>query len=176
MKKYQIIYADPPWRYDRIGVQGSAEKIYPTMTLEDICNLPVADITDTDAVLFLWATFPKLREALQTIKSWAFSIKASHLSGSKEIRTDRAGFTVSASGRGETLKFACLQQRGIRNEDRARCINLSSVRCAVTAKSRTKPEIRYLSLWVTCRELNCLRGEKQTVGMCGGTKWKAIYH
>ena len=51
MKKYQIIYADPPWRYDRSGVQGSAEKIYPTMTLEDICNLPVADITDTDAAL-----------------------------------------------------------------------------------------------------------------------------
>ena len=46
------------------------------MTLEDICNLPVADITDTDAVLFLWATFPKLREALQTIKSWGFQYKS----------------------------------------------------------------------------------------------------
>ena len=76
MKKYQIIYADPPWRYDRSGVQGSAEKIYPTMTQEDICNLPVADITDKDAVLFLWATFPKLREALQTIKSWGFQYKS----------------------------------------------------------------------------------------------------
>lgn len=80
MKKYQIIYADPPWRYDRSGVQGSAEKIYPTMTQEDICSLPVADIADKDAVLFLWATFPKLREALQTIKAWGFQypIKEPH--------------------------------------------------------------------------------------------------
>ena len=76
MKKYQIIYADPPWRYDRGGVQGSAEKIYPTMTQEDICSLPVADIADKDAVLFLWATFPKLREALQTIKAWGFQYKS----------------------------------------------------------------------------------------------------
>ncbi len=58
------------------GVQGSAEKIYPTMTQEDICSLPVADIADKDAVLFLWATFPKLREALQTIKAWGFQYKS----------------------------------------------------------------------------------------------------
>lgn len=76
MTKYQIIYADPPWRYDRKGVQGAAEKIYPTMTQEEICKLPVADIADENAVLFLWATFPKLREALQTISAWGFEYKS----------------------------------------------------------------------------------------------------
>ena len=175
MKKYQIIYADPPWRYDRSGVQGSAEKIYPTMTQEDICSLPVADIADKDAVLFLWATFPKLREALQTIKAWGFQYKSIAFYGSNEIRTDKAGFAVSASGRGETPKSVCLRQRAIRSEDLPRSISLSSVRCAVIVKSRTKPEIKYLNLWVTCHGLNCLRGVKQTDGMYGGMRSKAIY-
>ena len=76
MTKYQIIYADPPWQYDRKGVQGAAEKIYPTMTQEEICKLPIADIADENAVLFLWATFPKLREALQTISAWGFEYKS----------------------------------------------------------------------------------------------------
>lgn len=75
MKKYSIIYADPPWRYERNGVQGAAEKIYPTMTEEEISNLPVEDIADENAVLFLWATFPKLREALHTINAWGFKYK-----------------------------------------------------------------------------------------------------
>lgn len=40
-KKYDIIYADPPWRYSDKGCSGSAEKHYPTMTVEEICKLPV---------------------------------------------------------------------------------------------------------------------------------------
>ena len=76
MKKYQIIYADPPWRYDRKGVQGAAEKFYPTMTQEEISKLPVADIADENAVLFLWATFPKLPEALRLIDAWGFNYKS----------------------------------------------------------------------------------------------------
>ena len=36
MEPYQIIYADPPWRYDQKGLQGAAEKHYSTMSLEDI--------------------------------------------------------------------------------------------------------------------------------------------
>ena len=36
MKKYNIIYADPPWRYERSGVQGAAEKHYPTMAVDEL--------------------------------------------------------------------------------------------------------------------------------------------
>ena len=43
-KKYNIIYADPPWKYDRNKVQGAAEKHYSTMTVDDLCKLPVADM------------------------------------------------------------------------------------------------------------------------------------
>lgn len=76
MKKYNIIYADPPWRYERNGVQGAAEKCYPTMSLTDICKLPINNMADKNSILFLWATFPMLKEALQVIESWGFTYKS----------------------------------------------------------------------------------------------------
>lgn len=74
-KKYFIIYADPPWRYNQKGVSGAAEKHYPTMSIEELCALPVAEISASDSVLFLWTTFPQLPSALQLIKAWGFSYK-----------------------------------------------------------------------------------------------------
>jgi len=73
--QYNIIYADPPWRYERNKVQGAAENHYPTMSLDEICVLPVADLIATDCALFLWATFPMLSEALQVINAWGFKYK-----------------------------------------------------------------------------------------------------
>lgn len=74
MKKYSVIYADPPWKYRRHGGRGP-EKHYPTMPVEDIKALPVADLAADDCVLFLWATFPKLREAFEVIDVWGFKYK-----------------------------------------------------------------------------------------------------
>ena len=79
-KKYQIIYADPPWSYkvyseDKKSAQECAKKYYKTMEIEDICNLPVADLADKDCKLFLWATPPCLPEALETMCSWGFEYK-----------------------------------------------------------------------------------------------------
>ena len=75
MKRYSIIYADPPWRYQQKGLQGAAEKHYPTMTLEELKHLPISEISDKDCALFLWATFPQLREALELIAAWGFKYK-----------------------------------------------------------------------------------------------------
>ena len=51
MKKYQIIYADPPWSYQNGGVpQGGVNAQYKTMRLEDIKRLPVSDIADDPCV------------------------------------------------------------------------------------------------------------------------------
>jgi N6-adenosine-specific RNA methylase IME4 len=73
-KRYQIIYADPPWRYD--FSKDSADRIeahYPTMTVDEICAaVPPAE---DNAVLYLWATAPKLLEALRVMKSWGFAYK-----------------------------------------------------------------------------------------------------
>lgn len=72
--KYQIIYADPPWRYD--NPKDNDPKMggitYHTMTIDEIKSLPVQNITDKDCLLFMWATMPKLIEALDVIKAWGF--------------------------------------------------------------------------------------------------------
>ena len=68
--KYQIIYADPPWAYRNMGnIQATASSHYPTMENEAICKLPIKDLADDNCILFLWATFPKLQEALDQIGS-----------------------------------------------------------------------------------------------------------
>jgi N6-adenosine-specific RNA methylase IME4 len=80
--KYQVIYADPPWQYAQ--EQHSKEKQdtilethYPTMPTEDICRIPVQELTGDNAVLFIWTTSPKLFEVKQVIDAWGFEYKAS---------------------------------------------------------------------------------------------------
>jgi N6-adenosine-specific RNA methylase IME4 len=73
---FPVIYADPPWRYDfSRSTSREIENQYPTMDLEDICNLEVGKIANDDCVLFLWATNPKLKEALMVIEAWGFEYK-----------------------------------------------------------------------------------------------------
>ncbi len=74
-KKYNVIYADPPWSYGRNTVNGAAAKHYPTMSISDICALPVAELADKDCALFLWATFPQLKEAFRVMEAWGFGYK-----------------------------------------------------------------------------------------------------
>lgn len=74
-KKYNIIYADPPWRYNDRKCNGACEHHYETMNIKDICKLPVSEISDKDSVLFLWVTYPMLREALALIEAWGFNYK-----------------------------------------------------------------------------------------------------
>lgn len=75
-KKYKIIYADPPWRYQDKGCNGNCESHYKTMSIKDICNLPIKEIADKDCILFMWATYPLLKEALQVIEAWGFKYKS----------------------------------------------------------------------------------------------------
>ena len=89
MKKYQIIYADPPWEYKnkrrflnkklQINVnipnsQGVPK--YPSMTLDKIKNLPVSSISDKNCALFLWTTTPYLEKSFEVIHSWGFKYKS----------------------------------------------------------------------------------------------------
>lgn len=75
-KKYKIILSDCPWNYNDQGCQGTMANHYKGMKVEDICNLPVADITHKDCVLFMWATYPMLKEALKVIDAWGFTYKS----------------------------------------------------------------------------------------------------
>jgi N6-adenosine-specific RNA methylase IME4 len=77
MKKYQIIYADPPWRFKvwsrDTGLGRAADAHYSTMPIEDIkaLNIPA----DKNCALFLWAVSPQIPEAFDLIKAWGFEYK-----------------------------------------------------------------------------------------------------
>lgn len=79
-KKYKIIYADPPWQYKVWSKKGngrSAESHYKTMNIEDIINLKefINNISDENCILFIWITYPCLKEALKVIEAWGFKYK-----------------------------------------------------------------------------------------------------
>lgn len=75
-KKYQIIYADPPWevkagpRWSSSGK--SQDLVYPTMTIEEIMALPVKDIAENDSHLYLWTINKYLEQAYEVARRWGF--------------------------------------------------------------------------------------------------------
>ena len=88
-KKYQIIYADPPWQFTGLGSKGirsgkmredkpdlhrtiKLEEKYPTMKVDELKLLPVNDIADENSVLFLWTTDAHLPYAIEIMRSWGF--------------------------------------------------------------------------------------------------------
>lgn len=78
MKKYQIIYADPPWQYKVYSEKGkgrSAENHYSTMSIEDIGKLPIKKLPDNNCTLFMWMTFPTMKEGFKVIEEWGFKYK-----------------------------------------------------------------------------------------------------
>lgn len=80
MKKYQIIYADPPWKYNsranhKTRFRGGACGHYDLMTMKEICALPVQDIVADNAALLLWTTFPYLQAQLDVFKAWGFEYR-----------------------------------------------------------------------------------------------------
>lgn len=98
MKKYNIIYADPPWSYnDKMkGHSFSLDHEYETQSLEWIKQLAVKEIVEKDATLFLWATSPLLPEALEIIKSWGFKYKTIAFVWNKKTKN---GLNVSNLGK-----------------------------------------------------------------------------
>ena len=79
MKKYQIIYADPPYSYRNKRTGGSmksgASAKYPTMELKDIQLLSVARLADLNCACFLWVPVPLLPDGFDILKTWGFEYK-----------------------------------------------------------------------------------------------------
>ena len=81
-KKYNIIYADPPWKFKyyskdvtKVKDSRAPDMHYGCMTIDDIYNLPVQDIADKDCALFMWVTYPLLKEGIKTMEEWGFTYK-----------------------------------------------------------------------------------------------------
>ena len=77
-KKYQIIYADPPWYYKNYANQTASRWVgnqYFLMSEQDICNLPINNIAADNCILFLWITAPQFETAFKVINAWGFKYK-----------------------------------------------------------------------------------------------------
>jgi len=77
-KKYNIIYADPPWQFKNYNDQTASRWVgdhYPILEIEDIYRLPVQSIAADDCALFLWGTWPMLPKCLGAIEKWDFTYK-----------------------------------------------------------------------------------------------------
>jgi len=73
-KVYDVILADPPWLFETWGEgDRNVSNKYDLMSTGDICNLPIPSAENS--VLFLWACWPKLKDALQVIEAWGFEYK-----------------------------------------------------------------------------------------------------
>ena len=83
--KYRVIYADPPWKYGNSGIindhdnYGHVNRHYPDMSIDELCQLPIRNIADSDAVLFMWVTSPLLEECFAVIDAWGFKYKTSFI-------------------------------------------------------------------------------------------------
>lgn len=74
---FGAILADPPWHYD-VWAEGSARNAsakYKTMTCQDIAEMPVGGLASDNCALFVWITWPRLLESIETIKQWGFTYK-----------------------------------------------------------------------------------------------------
>lgn len=85
-KRYNIIYADPPWAYNQAG-RGAATNHYQTMTTADICKMPVREITGGGAACFLWSTFPNITQAVEVMEAWGFRYKTAAFVWVKKTKT-----------------------------------------------------------------------------------------
>ena len=82
LSKFTILLADPPWEYD--FSKSKSRKIENQYDTETLARLKSIKIESEDAVLFLWATAPKLREALEVMQAWGFEYKT-HAIWNKQI-------------------------------------------------------------------------------------------
>ena len=100
-KKYQIIYADPPWQYKskeclakKSILNGSLNTHYNTLTIEDIKKLPISTIADKDSLLFLWVVSPMLDDCIEVLKTWGFKYSTIAFIWYKQ-KTNPGSYTMS---------------------------------------------------------------------------------
>ena len=136
---FDLVYADPPWRY-RAGTTTPnrvIEYYYGTMTLQEICDLPVESICAPNCVLVCWAPSPKLAEALSVVDAWGFDYRTC------------AVWVKPSIGPGyywrQRHELLLLGMRGTPGTA-PKGVTLDSVFCAPRGKHSMKPEAVYEQL------------------------------
>ena len=148
MKKYQIIYADPPWSYyndstakpDCTTIKGMRRPPYPVMSSKDIADLPVKDITSNNSILFIWTTDYHLNKCLEVIKSWGFEYKTIGFAWAKKNKKGEPVCFMGAYTMKSGIELCLLATRG---EDAHKLVKKHNVRALVESQRENhskKPE------------------------------------
>lgn len=72
---FGVILADPAWSYGDKKPRGGAEHHYPTLSVAELCSLPVAELAAPDCALFMWGTYPTLPDMFTVGRAWGFEYK-----------------------------------------------------------------------------------------------------
>lgn len=115
-KGYSYIYCDPPYRFRNWSMEQKAKlgekwgrangrPIYPCMNTEDIAALPVERLAARDSLLFLWATYPQLEDALTVMRSWGYKYKTCAFTWVKLTPNALGNMVGLMAKHGPTLRF-----------------------------------------------------------------------
>jgi N6-adenosine-specific RNA methylase IME4 len=116
MTKYEIVYADPPWYYGtrKTGTKfgGGVTDKYPTMSVQEICDIPVKDWVADDAMLFLWTTMPYLQKSFDVIEAWGFTYTTMAFTWVKMNKTNNSFFKGVGNWTKSNAELCLLARRG----------------------------------------------------------------
>lgn len=94
-KKYNVIYADPPWAYkvwSKKGSGRSAESHYSNQSINSLKAVNIPAICEQNCVLLMWATFPCLQDAFVLAEAWGFIYKTVAFTWIKQNKNDNKLF------------------------------------------------------------------------------------
>ena len=137
MKKYTVLYADPPWRYRNKPNGRSPESHYPTMKTEDICALPVQALAAEDCALFLWVTMPMIFQAQKVLAAWGFRYKTVAFVWVKQNRKGTGIFWGMGYWTRANAELCLLATRG---QPQRRAKNIHQVIISPVEEHSKKPE------------------------------------
>ena len=114
-KKYNVIYADPPWKYKQKKCNGAAENHYATMSLRQMMRVPISHIADTNCCLLLWCTSRWFRVPSSWWSTGGSTTARFSSCGSKPKGPSRTSLFVDwGTGPGPALKYAFSGSKGNR--------------------------------------------------------------
>ena len=148
MKKYSIIYSDPPWSYyndsnaktNCTTVKGMRRPPYPVMSSSEIMQLPVQNISDENCILFIWTTDYHLDKCLEVIKRWGFKYKTIGFAWAKKNKQGKPVCFMGAYTMKSGIELCLLATKG---KDAHKLVKSHNVRALVEStreKHSKKPE------------------------------------
>lgn len=142
-KKYDIIYADPPWDYGcgNDGKIGVARDYFPCMSMMKLKAMPIADLCAKNCLLFLWVVNPELKAGIELGEAWGFKYVTVGFVWEKPNKVLCGNYTMSSTE--QCLLFRKLngkipQPRGTRNERQFLSLRSSNLRCRKPDEIRDK--------------------------------------